>query len=67
MLGIKLAEGYCNSLDATGFKKQKLDVLHKTVAFAGSQIFDNNQVEVFYKFQLLETLRILILVLSTQV
>ncbi|MFD4705993.1 MFS transporter [Gottfriedia sp. NPDC058432] len=56
MLGIKLTEGYNNSLDKhimaiqnidSGFKHQMLEVFHKSGAFAGSLIFESKQAEVF--------------------
>jgi len=56
MLGIKLTEGYNDSLNTnimnltnipTEFKNQMLDVFHKAGAFAGSQIFDSKQAETF--------------------
>lgn len=56
ILGINLTEGYNHSLDKqmmgvqnipAEFKNQMLDVFHKTGAFAGSQIFESKQAEVF--------------------
>ncbi|QFF99906.1 MFS transporter [Psychrobacillus glaciei] len=56
MLGIKLTEGYNESLNTsiknltnipTEFGNQMLDVFHKAGAFAGSQIFDSKQAETF--------------------
>lgn len=56
MLGIRLTEGYNHSLDKhimeiqnmdSEFKNQMLDVFHKAGAFAGPQIFDSKQAEVF--------------------
>ncbi|BBI33858.1 MFS transporter [Cohnella abietis] len=56
LLGIKLTEGYNDSLNTNimkvanipaEFRNQMLDVFHKAGAFGGSQLFDSKQVEVF--------------------
>jgi len=69
MLGIKLTEGYNDSLDKQimgiqnmdfEFKNQMLDLFHKAGAFAGSQIFDSKQAEAFTQMPAFEEMKIMV-------